>query len=148
MVRGKEIKLELSDKYNISIGTVDGKNPKSVYITISAWFEPINMRDNISYGRVISSIDRKIMGYLTDNINEDMFSVDQIMVDLDMRESGIKVNKKSYMCCEITLHQNTEILPITSEILINNIKSITSGLLRGVFYTCDYFKFNKTKKPE
>ena len=37
MKRGKEMKIETPYQYNIISGTVDNKNPKSVYIQISAW---------------------------------------------------------------------------------------------------------------
>ena len=35
MKRGKEMKVETQYQYNIVSGTVDNKNPKSVYIQIS-----------------------------------------------------------------------------------------------------------------
>ena len=40
MGRGKEIKLDLPFEYNVVSGTVDNKNPKSIYIQISAWGKP------------------------------------------------------------------------------------------------------------
>ena len=40
MKRGKEMKIDTQHQYNIKSGTVDNKNPKSVYIQISAWGKP------------------------------------------------------------------------------------------------------------
>ena len=51
MKRGKEMKIETSYQYNIISGTVDNKNPKSVYIQISAWGKPTEdgIEDSILY---------------------------------------------------------------------------------------------------
>ena len=46
MKKGKEIKLNLPYNYNVISGTVDNKNPESIYIQISAWGKPKNKKEN------------------------------------------------------------------------------------------------------
>jgi hypothetical protein len=144
MKRGKEIKLDIMDNYNISAGTVDNKNPKSVFVTIAAWCNPL-IKTNTDYNRVISSLMRNIKMTIYETIN-DKFIKEQTIVDLDMRESGIKYDKRSYMCCEITLFQQNECLPITSDVLLNDINRITDQVLTNAFETNQYFTFHKVKK--
>jgi hypothetical protein len=43
--KGKQMKLELFDNYKVIIGTVDNKNPKALYISISAWGKPKNKEE-------------------------------------------------------------------------------------------------------
>jgi hypothetical protein len=144
MKRGKEIKLTVLENYNLTTGTVDNKNPKSVFITISAWCNPL-IDTEIDYNKIINNLMRTIKGTLYNTLTN-KFIKEQTIVDLDMRESGIKFDKRSYMCCEITLFQQNELLPITSEILLENINNITKQVLLDAFESNQYFTFHKVKK--
>ena len=42
MKSGKQIKVNDNKNYSIIYGCVDNKNPKSIYINISAWAEPLS----------------------------------------------------------------------------------------------------------
>ena len=145
MKRGKEIKLNINDNYNVVTGTVDNKNPKSIYIVICGWGDP-TLDNDIDYTRVINDINKNIRQTLYNDINKNRFDHNQMVVDLDMRESGIKFNKRSYMCCEITLFQNHPLLPITSEELLDNIKDVSNDILNNVFDKNVYFTFHQRKK--
>ena len=47
---GKELTIDVNSNYKIKIGTVDNKNPRSMYINLSAWGELNNIEDdNINY---------------------------------------------------------------------------------------------------
>ena len=54
MKRGKEITLDVSSNYKVKLGTVDNKNSKSIYISLSAWGELLPTNDIINYDGVIS----------------------------------------------------------------------------------------------
>lgn len=144
MKRGKEIKLSIMDNYNLSAGTVDNKNPKSVFITIAAWCNPL-VKSNIDYNKIINDLTRTIKITIYNTVNS-KFIKEQTIVDLDMRESGIKFDKRSYMCCEITLFQQGEYLSITSPVLIEEINYITSEVLKHSFENNEYFTFHNVKK--
>ena len=43
---GKKIKLDIDNLYKTQYGTVDNKNFKSTYITLSCWAEPNQEEEN------------------------------------------------------------------------------------------------------
>ena len=70
MKRGKEMKIETIHQYNVISGTVDNKNPKSIYIQISAWGKPKgDMIDDyeLIMKRKAKRIKRKLFEVLDDN---------------------------------------------------------------------------------
>lgn len=146
MKKGKEIKMgKTYMNYKVISGTVDSKNPTSVYINISAWGEPTN--DEIDeYTTVISSLRKVVKSYIYDSLPLS-FNKLKTIVDLDMRESGVSYGKRSFMSCEITLYQNTR----NSNILVGDdlkktMGSITDKLIKEVFDEYPHFKFHKNKK--
>lgn len=144
--RGKEIKMNLSDNYNIVCGTVDNKNAKSIYINLSAWGEPTKDED-INYDRVISKLSKCVKqstyNYLKTNYS-DKFFTERTIVDLDMRESGITFGKRSFMNCELTIYQKeiSESINdgITQEVLSKIIESAVNCL-----DDFEYFNFYQKK---
>jgi hypothetical protein len=146
MKTGKEIKLKSFKDYNVVFGSVNNKNPKAMYISISAWAEPLN-ESGINYSRGISSINKKIKQFLFNEFysNRDCdFDKDKTIIDLDIRESGIRFGKRSFMNCEITLFMNTEI-PVNSERMLDNINTLTPLIIRNVFDKNDMFDFHLKK---
>lgn len=144
-MRGKEIKLNISDKYSVSIGTVDEKNPKSVYIMISTWLTP-KSDSEIDYSRVIFNMNKHLKSYVSNILNQDFFNPELTIIDLDMRQSGIKYGKRSYVSLEVTLYQKDNPLDITSELLESAILDIIINVLGDTFESNLYFDFNKSKK--
>jgi hypothetical protein len=74
-----------------------------------------------------------------------MFKNDKMIVDLDIRESGIKLGKRSFMNCEITLFLESEI-PLTSEVMLDRLVLISDTLIKTVFDSNKTFNFHKKKK--
>lgn len=147
MKRGKEIKMDYSPyrKYNVVYGTINNKEPKAIYINLSAWGEPHENAwgENVNYDRVIRNLHKRIKQFFYDELKND-FIRERTIVDLDMRESGISLNKRSFMSCEITLYQK-EPVPINDPLLIKKIETITSKLIDNVFDGNDNFNFFKKK---
>ena len=141
--RGKEFKINGIDNYNIVYGTVDTKNPKSIYINISAWGQP-KLEGDIPYNRVISQLNKSIKQLLYKKLSKLHFAHDKVLIDLDMRESGIEFGKRSFMNCEITLYQKMD-LPIESEELVVEINNVVKLVLSDVFDASDFFKFYHSK---
>ena len=147
---GKEIKINDFKNYNIIFGSINNKQPKTIYINISAWAEPIYNNYEINYTLIINNLHKKIKQLLFNSFNSDLdyidkFFNDKVIIDLDIRESGIKLGKKSFMSCEITLFLKTEI-DITSEKTKNILNKLTDFLITKSFEDNNYFKFYKTKK--
>ncbi len=145
MKKGKEIKLgKAYMNYKVVSGTVDSKNPTSVYINISAWGEPTN-EDTEQYITVISSLKKDIKGHLF-NILPLSFNKQRTIVDLDMRVSGIAYGKRSYMSCEITLYQNVRNGKLLiGEELKKSMSQITEKIISDVLDEYPHFKFHKKK---
>jgi hypothetical protein len=145
MKTGKEIKTNKFNQYNVIFGSVDNKNPKSIYINISAWAEPKN-NDNINYNRVIKNINKKLRQLLHNLFDNEIkiFLKDRTIVDLDIRESGIRYGKRSFMSCELTLFSTLEI-PVNNELMKSNIHEIIETVIKKVFESEDNFDFYKKK---
>lgn len=141
---GKQMKLDLFKNYKITTGTIDNKNPKAMYITISAWGKP-NIDGEINYSDVIRKLNKQIKSKLFDNLNNTLFEPSRSIVDLDMRNSGISFEKKSYMNCEITLFKLNN-FKIQDKKIKEHITEIISNIIESVFDESEYFEFHKTKK--
>jgi hypothetical protein len=145
MKRGKEIKLDINPNYKISIGTVDNKNPKSIYISLSAWGQLLKEENEIDYDKIINNLRKNIKQTLNINLNKEDFHNNKYIVDLDMRSSGISYKKRSFMSCEITLFQKNKI-PVHKPQIIDNTTAIINNLIKECLNNQPYFNFYKTKK--
>jgi hypothetical protein len=147
MKTGKEVKVATFKNYNVVYGSVNNKHSKAVYINISAWAEPTD-EDIISYSRVIRDINKNIRQNLFNLFNgcdDCEFIKDRTIVDLDIRESGIKYGKRSFTNCEITLFLNNEI-PVNSDIMRPMLDNVVNMLVNNVFDNNKTFKFHRKKK--
>ena len=147
MKTGKELKMNKFKDYNVVFGSVNNKNPKAIYINISAWAEPIQ-EEGVNYTRAIRDLHKKIKqviyNQLYSNPDND-FVKESTIVDLDIRESGIRYGKRSFMSCEITLYLHTEI-PANSERMKNNLDELTPIVIKSVFDSDKNFKFHRKKQ--
>jgi len=146
MKTGKEIKNNNFKNYNVVFGSVNNKNPKAVYINISAWAEPLE-EEGVNYTRSIKDINKKIKNVLFSHFyseSDSDFVRNDTIVDLDIRESGIRYGKRSFMNCEITLFLHTE-LPVNSDKMSYNLDRITPMVIKSVFDENKTFKFHKKK---
>tara|TARA_R110001599_G_scaffold340681_1_gene561204 strand:- start:1127 stop:1564 length:438 start_codon:yes stop_codon:yes gene_type:complete len=145
MKAGKQVKLNVDSNFKTYYGSVDTKNPKSVFINISSWFSPLIEDDDISFwDRKVRTLKRKIVSSTTHSINPTVFTKNKNIIDLDIRTSGIKTGKKSYMNCEVTLFL-TQPYNIKSDEVMGNVTNITNNLLTDIFKGSSEFSFTKTK---
>jgi len=145
MKRGKELNLTLNHNYKTSVGTVDNKNPKSVYINISSWGEPIfEVEDKKNYENKINKIRRDVRQSLFANLDESLFKSKSTIVDLDLRSSGISNDKRSFMCCEAVMFQK-KMLPVNSSEMKEELEVLCGRILHDVLETNDDFSFHLKK---
>ena len=138
------MKLDLPYQYNVISGTVDNKNPKSLYIQISAWGKPKN--DFVDdYEHIIKQKSKRVKRKLFEILDENSFYKNMSIVDFNMASSGIDYNKKSYMSVEVTLFKKEPLLPINSEKMIPVVEGISEKLIRDVFEVDETFEFYKRK---
>jgi hypothetical protein len=145
MKLGKEIKLELLENYKTKIGTVNNKESKSIYINLSAWGELDELDENLNYEYFLSNLRKKIKQKLNNYLDQDLYYNNKYIVDLDMRTSGLSVEKKSFMSCEITLFQKRH-YPLNNPKIIDSTKSIIYDVVKNCLEINNVFTFHKRKK--
>jgi hypothetical protein len=141
---GKQLKLNLFDNYKITTGTVDNKNPKAMYITISAWAKP-KKNSEVNYSHVIKNMNKRLKSLVFENLDKNLFEQHRTIIDLDMRNSGISYYKKSYMNCEITLFKLND-FKIHNKQIKEELNKIINKIILDVFEESEYFEFHKNKK--
>ncbi len=144
MKRGKEMKIETPYQYNIKSGTVDNKNPKSVYIQISAWGNPKDS-DIEDYESILRKKSKRVKRKLFEVLDNNNFYKDKSIVDFNMASSGVSYGKRSFMSVEVTLFKKEPLLPINSDKMIPMVKNISEKIITDVFEKDENFKFFKKK---
>ncbi len=145
MKLGKEIKLDLLDNYKTKIGTVNNKESKSLYINLCAWGQLSELDENLNYDYYLRNVRKKIKQKLNNSLNKDLFHNHKYMVDLDMRTSGLSIEKRSFMSCEITLYQK-KYLSLNKPRIVDNTKQIIKDVVTDCLENNSIFTFYRTKK--
>jgi hypothetical protein len=141
--KGKKIKINTHLNYKTVSGTVDNRNPKSVYVSISSWAIP-KIDEDINYDKILTSINNRVKRTVSNKMNTDMFDSRRYIIDFDMKSSGIRYGKKSFMNCEITLYQKLK-LKLNEDNLQLELKKIIDNVIKEVFTENQYFSFEKKK---
>ena len=141
--QGREIKTDICDLFRTSYGTVDITSLKSLFINLSTWAEPTEDLDN--WDKVIKNFKSRIKNTLHKELNISMFK-NLPIVDLDLRASGLKKGKRSFVKCEITLFVEKLKKPdIKSSEIRTPINSITHKIIDDSFLKYKTFKFYNSK---
>lgn len=141
MKLGRFIPLGNYKDVKIGYGTINHKELKTIYLSLSSWLDP---DDNCTdYERIVRSSRNKIKKLIY-NLGQDFFRPECI-VDLDVRTKGIKKEKRSFMNLEITLYVLEQV-----NIKDKDLKNSMDILMREIIDTClddeMLFNFNKKKK--
>jgi hypothetical protein len=142
--QGREVRTNISDVFRTSYGTVDSSVLKSLYLNLSTWVEPLEEVEN--WDRPIKKFKYKIDNLIHKELKNTEFK-EKAIVDLDLRASGMKLGKRSFMRCEVTMFLNSKNkYNIKSPILSDTINQITRKVLNGPLSPTNRFKFHKKKK--
>ena len=142
MKKGKTSKIQGFKTAKVLFGTVDSVNLKSIYLNIQTWVEP--KKDVENWSRVVLNMSRSIKHSIYDKVKNSFFD-DKFIVDLDLRSSGLALNKKSFMNLEINFYLNQENLEFKDNKIKNSLQKITSEIFNRNFNNNKYFKFYLTK---
>jgi|TARA_Y100000310_G_scaffold46381_1_gene43083 hypothetical protein len=142
MKTGKTIPIKVHPEFKAHIGTVDSKNLKSIYVQFSTWAQPI--KEYNCWGCVVKSFRKLLKTGMTRLIDDNNFKTNMI-VDLDLRSSGISIGKKSFMKCEITFFTKSK-LNLKNRQTITSIEEKTRKLITEELKGNEYFSFYSTKK--
>tara|TARA_R100000900_G_scaffold145910_2_gene133462 strand:+ start:129 stop:557 length:429 start_codon:yes stop_codon:yes gene_type:complete len=142
MKLGKELSLNTEKPFKIHIGTVNNKQPRTLYVVLSSWVEPLYESEN--YQPKLNKITKNIKRFLSETIPSESFNNKRIIVDFDLRSSGISTKKKSFMSCEITLFQK-ELRKINNPSVIMELQWLSNKLISDVFEVDGGFNYNLNK---
>ncbi len=143
---GKEVKLSTPTNYNVVMGSINNKIPNSFYINISAWAEP--QYDIINYNRELKNLNKKIKQSFFNLFDSDVncnIIKERTIANIDIRESGIRYGKRSFMNCEITLFIKPESYT-TFNIMKLNLNDIINTIIKSTFEDNEIFRFHKKKR--
>ncbi len=142
MKKGKTVKINQYDSLKTLYGTVDSKNLKSLYINIQTWVIPV--QDSENWTRVVGNLSRDVKHSVYESLDRNLFK-ENFIVDLDLRTSGIRLEKHSFMNLEINLFTKEEL-----DFKGNKLKDSIKKILREVYKDCvmknDYFVFSNSKE--
>jgi hypothetical protein len=145
MKKGKTSFLQGFKTAKIVYGTVDSINLKSLYLNIQTWVEPIYECDN--WTRTVLNLSRSIKHSIYESINKQIFD-DKFIVDLDLRSSGLNLNKKSFMNLEINFYISQENLDFKGNEIKQSLQKITEKIFKENFLNNENFNFYLTKKSK
>ena len=119
-------------------------NLKSIYLNIQTWVEP--KKDVENWSRVVLNLSRSIKHSIYDKVKNSFFD-DLFIVDLDLRSSGLSLNKKSFMNLEINFFFKDNITLTFKDTEIKDfLKNITTKIFQDNLKNNQYFKFYLSKK--
>lgn len=141
MKKGKTTKLVGYKSFKSHYGTIDSTNLKSIFLNIQTWVEPKDEVEN--WNRVVLNMSRSVKHSVLDNVNREYFDT-KFIVDLDLRTSGLQINKKSFLNLEVNLFLINEI-DFKSIKLKKMVKSLVKSIYGDTMVRNKYFKFYLTK---
>lgn len=141
MKKGKTVKINSYPSLKTTYGTVDSKKLKSLYLNIQSWVQPKEEYEN--WERIVANLSRDVKHSVLESLDPNLYKT-HFIVDLDLRTSGINVNKKSFMNLEINLYTNMD-----EDFKSNTIKDSIKKIIKQIYKECvlknKYFIFTPTK---
>ena len=145
MKKGKTSNITGFKTAKIIYGTVDSVELKSLYLNIQTWVEPID--DNDNWTRTVLNLSRAIKHSIYESLDDKIFDT-KFIVDLDLRSSGLKFQKKSFMNLEINFFIIQPGIYFKDTEIKKSLTNITSKIFNDNFNNNEYFNFYLTKKSK
>lgn len=139
MKNGKYSSLAQYQDIKIGYGTVDSINFKTIYIKLKTWIKPL---ENNNYDYIISKTTKKIKTHIFHNSNE-IFCKESI-VDINIKTSSLKLNKKSFMDLEITLFVKNNI-DFRDKKMIKVVRNLIKDIIDNDFDNKNFYNFHQNK---
>jgi len=144
MKKGKTININQYDSLKTFYGTVDSKELKSIYINIQTWVTPLEDKEN--WNNVVNTLTRSIKHSVFGSLDRELFK-ENFIVDLDLRTSGIRKDKKSFMNLEINIFTTTP-QDFKSNEIKESVKKIIKKIYRENIVNNRHFNFSSSKNSE
>lgn len=124
---GKQIKLPENDNFVAKYGTINALKPQSIFITIQSWATP---KHNLRFKKKLRSLTINTKNNIRELVNYDVF-YDKYILDFDIRESGLKKDKPSFLSIELTLYPKNQV-SFPSDIYNKNIEYLIRNLTSNI----------------
>ena len=124
---GKEKKLFTDDKFRVKYGTIDAVKLNAVYLNIESWVTP---KEDENYESFIRLIRKKIMVNIKEKLDGTKFN-EYFIVDLDLRASGMSLNKKSFMFIEVTVYPKEKI-KFNSTLMFKKMRELSNLIIESL----------------
>jgi len=144
MKKGKTSKLDLFKDAKCYYGSVDTTELKSLYLVLQTWVTPKVEKEN--WDTTVGSITRTIKHKILEVVNKEIFR-EHFIVDLDLRTSGIKLKKSSFLNLEINFFTKKNV-EFKSEIVTDELTKIIKEVYSSVLLNSRYFSIQYSKTKE
>ena len=134
-----------NDFFNIKLGTVNKNNPEVIYFEVRTFISPLEEWDN--YSQVFAYLKKEFSKKISNTLKNNDFFSDKYILDFQIANSGIRLNKKSYLSFQLFLRQKSVVIKELKE-----IKKIAEPFLTELLYDfkndiiSNNFSITKTKK--
>jgi hypothetical protein len=103
-----------NDFFNIKLGTVNKNNPEVIYFEVRTFISPLEESDN--YSQVFTYLKKEFSKKISNTLKNNDFFSDKYILDFQIANSGIRLNKKSYLSFQLFLRQKSVIIKELKEI--------------------------------
>lgn len=146
MKKGKTLKLDIFNDSKCYYGSVDTTNLKSIYLVLQTWVIPTEEKEK--WDTTVGIISRTIKHKILEIYDKELFK-EHFIVDMDLRTSGIKMTKSSFLNLEITffIKESTDFKSVN---LRDSLKDMINQIHDNVLLKTKYFKiqYSKTSKTK
>ena len=134
-----------NDFFNIKIGTVNRLNPEVIYYEVRTFVAPLDEYDN--YSCIFAFLRKELSRALTETLkNNDLFT-NKFILDFQVANSGVRVNKKSFLTFQLFLRQKDSklldlktIKKVSEPFILNLLEGLKENIINSNFLIA------KTKK--
>ena len=133
-----------NDHFRIKIGTINKNNPSVIYINGSGFVSPLSKKD--SYADDIEEIKLDFFKNVKLNTLKSDKLENKYACDFDLRMSGIKPNKKSFLSFQCHLKQKDG-HPCRLNEIKSNLEDTINNIVENLFmdFIAHNFSVTKTK---
>lgn len=124
---GKEKKLFTDERFRVKYGTIDAVKLNAIYINVESWVQPNDIENYESYIRLMR---KQIIVNIKTKIDKTYFK-ENFIVDLDLRASGMSIDKKSFMFIELTVYPEQKI-KFNSPLMFKKMRELSNLIIESL----------------